>query len=136
MRFALFVVELFNVAMIGGNGDQVTMLFCIVCSLIDITAHCGCSLQLRLGVRRMTDHVAVGEVGQNKIIAFIDRTQNLFRDLGQAEFRLLIKRDSLRRGYAHVGLARKRLVIATVKEKCHMRVLFRLRTVELTKAGF
>ena len=82
----------------------------------------------------MADDVAVGEVGEDEVIALVHGPLHLLRHLRQAQLRLLVEGDALGGGDPQVVLAGEGLVLAAVEEEGHMGVLLRLGAVELPQS--
>ena len=134
MGLALGIVQSLDVTVVGGNSDQIAMGAGILGNFAHIAADgCG-SLQLGLRIGGVSHHIAVGEVGQDKVIACVHGTLDLFGHFRQAQLRLLIEGDALGRRNADVGLAGEGLVSAAVEEEGHMGVFLRLSAVELGQA--
>ena len=82
----------------------------------------------------MADDVAVGEVGEDEVIALVHGPLHLLRHLRQAQLRLLLEGNALGGGDPQVRLAGEGLVVAAVKEEGHVGILLRLGAVELPQA--
>ena len=83
----------------------------------------------------MPDHVAVGKVGHDQVVALVDAGQNLFGDLRQAQFGNLVERDAFGRWNAHILLAGEGLVVPAVKEKGDMSKFLGFGDPQLAQPG-
>ncbi len=93
-----------------------------------------CAANLCLAVCRMTNHIAVGKVGDDQVNLLVDSIHYLLSDFLQAQLWNLLKRDAARRWNADILLARKGLVVAAIQEKGDVRKLFRLSHAHLPQA--
>ena len=120
--------------MVGGDDHGIAALLGMLGHTGDVLAdHMG-RAELRLGIGRVSDDVAVGEVCQHEVIALVRRLHDPLGHLGQAQFRLLVKGNALGRRNADVRLAWEGLVFAAVEEERHMGILLALGTMELLQA--
>ena len=123
-------VQLFNVAVVRGDGHHIALGQRVMDHHIQIVTDMLAGFQLGGGIQGVADHVAVGEVGHHEIV-FAQSAHDLIRHGRQAQLRLLVKVNALGRRHAHVILAGEGRVLAAVEEKGHMGILLALRAVEL-----
>ena len=123
-------VQLFNVAVVRGDGHHIALGQRVMHHHIQIVADMLAGFQLGGGIQGVADHVAVGEVGHHEIV-FAQSAHDLIRHGRQAQLRLLVKVNALGGRHAHVILAGEGRVLAAVEEKGHMGILLALRAVEL-----
>ena len=127
-------VQLFDVAVVRGHGHHVVPGQSGLHHLLQGPADVAAGLQLGGGVLGVADDVAVGEVGDDKVV-FPQGVRHGPGHLRQGQLRLLVKVDALGRGDAHILLAGEGGVFPAVEEKGHMGELLGLRAVELAFAG-
>ena len=123
-------VELFNVAVVGGDGHHIPLAQGVVHHLVQVLTHIPAGLDLGPGVLGVADDVAVGKVGHHEVI-LAQGVHYGVRHLGQGELRLLVKVDALGRGEAQVILPGEGIVLAAVEEEGHVGELLALSAVEL-----
>ena len=75
-------IELFDVAVVGGDGHHVALAQGVVHDLVQVLAHVAAGLDLGLGVLGMSNDVAVGKVGDHKVV-FAQGVHDSVRHLGQ-----------------------------------------------------
>ena len=117
--------------MVGGDSHYIAVVLGVLRRLAYILADGGGGGQLGLRVGGVSDYIAVGEVGEDELIAAVHGAHDLLRHLRQAQLRLLVEGNALGRGHPQVVLAGEGLVLAAVEEEGHMGVLLRLGAVEL-----
>ena len=127
-------VQLFDVAVVGGNGHHIALGQCVVDDLVQILADIAAGLNLGGGVLGVADDIAVGEVGDNEVI-LAQGVHDGVRHLGQGQLGLLVKVDTLGGGDAYVVLAGEGVVLTAVEEEGHVGEFLGLGTVELGFAG-
>ncbi len=131
MGLALLVQHQLKVAVVGGHRNHVILTFRSFNHPRKVVVNIARARDFRVTVGGVPNHIAVGKVGNNEIIALFQPLDNIVRDLGQAQLGHGVKRHALGGGDADVVLAGERLVIAAVKEECHMGEFFGLRAVQL-----
>ena len=123
-------VQLFNVAVVRGDGHHIALGQRVMDHHIQIVTDMLAGFQLGGGIQGVADHIAVGEVGHYEIV-FTQSAHDLIRYGRQAQLRLLVKVNALGGRHAHVILAGEGRVLAAVEEKGHVGILLALRAVEL-----
>ena len=129
----LGIFHLFTVSMIRGENNDIFILFGFLYDFaqfrIDSVHRFFCCFK----ITRMSYHITIGEINNDKIIRFIHRCTYRFTDFRRTHFRLHIISLDIRTRDQNPAFTYHRLFDAAIKEEGHMGILFCFCRMQLSQ---
>ena len=133
MRRPVRVGHHFQVAMIGGDHDNIIGSQSCIHYLPKLVVDGSGAFDFRFTIRCVTDDITIGKVGHDQIVFPLDATYYFFTNLRQAQFGNLFERHAFGRGDADIFFTLKTLVFTAIQEKRDVRKLLRLSGAQLAQ---